>query len=298
MIALVFSPSSSRHRFVCWKTTILFGVKLTSIHLHRHLFFTFGQMLFSIDHKTPALLLVRHNSHVTIWAAPIFKFPVLTMASFPLCVWLLCPCWSSRSSQQLQIDPKFLLTFLHVCFFLFPIYQVSDCSQPEYAALRPGVWREHLPGFAASVSDHRGGGGLSWTWPQRLHSGLDVIACVAWVYSLTHTGSRDHLVFIYFFPPQFFIYGGYFALISLVFFFAGLCKVFSSRRSAQAAMENSTAGVETDSPPISGSESCAQMNATSVNVNGSLPAQQRWKNERAPGQSQIPQHQIITRWTF
>uniref|UniRef100_H3DAG2 Solute carrier family 19 member 2 n=1 Tax=Tetraodon nigroviridis TaxID=99883 RepID=H3DAG2_TETNG len=46
-------------------------------------------------------------------------------------------------------------------------------------------------------------------------------------------------------PPQFFIYAGYFALISLVFLFAGLCKVFSRRRSGQESMENSSTGVET-----------------------------------------------------
>lgn len=82
------------------------------------------------------------------------------------------------------------------------------------------------------------------------------------------------LSFYPFSPPQFFIYAGYFALISLVFLFAGLCKVFSRRRSGQESMENSSTGVETDSPPIAASESHVQKNTTSVDVNGHFPAQQ------------------------
>lgn len=70
-------------------------------------------------------------------------------------------------------DPKLLLTF-PVYFSL--IYQISDCSQSQYAMLRPGVWSQHLHGFATSVSDHPGGGGLSWTWARSLHSGLEVIS--------------------------------------------------------------------------------------------------------------------------
>lgn len=66
------------------------------------------------------------------------------------------------------------------------------------------------------------------------------------------------------------------------------------RRSAQAATEDSPAGVETDSPPIGGSESYAQTNTTGVNGNGNFPPQggkeegkEGW-NEGAPGQSQSP----------
>lgn len=76
-----------------------------------------------------------------------------------------------------------LLTF-HAYFYL--IYQVSDCSQSQYATLRPGVWSEHLHGSAASVSDHSGGGGLSWTWPRCLHSGLEAISSVVLVYFTSH----------------------------------------------------------------------------------------------------------------
>lgn len=159
------------------------------------------------------------------------------------------------------------------------IYQVSDRSQSQCAALRAGLWREHLRGSAASVSDHPGGGGLGWTGPRSLHSGLEVMSCIIWAYSalpwvrLTAILCSPHVF------PQFFIYGGYFALISLVFFLAGLCKVFSRGRSVQVAMENSPAAVETDAPPISGSESCVETNATSVHVNGHFPSQQRWTRE-------------------
>lgn len=109
----------------------------------------------------------------------------------------------------------------------------------------------------------------------------------------THLDQTDaHLVFFFF--PQFFIYGGYFALISLVFFIAGLCKVVSMRRSAQAATEDSPAGVETDSPPVGGSESYAQTNTTGVNGNGNFPPRggkeerkEGW-NEGETGQSRSP----------
>lgn len=86
-------------------------------------------------------------------------------------------------ASSCSADPKLLLTF-HAYFSL--IYQVSDCSQSQYATLRPGVWSEHLHGSAASVSDHLGGGGLSWTWPWSLHSGLEVISCVILVYFTSH----------------------------------------------------------------------------------------------------------------
>lgn len=49
---------------------------------------------------------------------------------------------------------------------------------------------------------------------------------------------------------QFFIYGSYFAVISLVFLLAGLCKLASRRRSKQQALANSPEETETDSPPI------------------------------------------------
>lgn len=84
--------------------------------------------------------------------------------------------------------------------------------------------------------------------------------------------TNGHLVHFF---PQFFIYGGYFAVISLVFFIAGLCKVFSRRRSMQAAMENNPAVVGTDSPPINGLDSCLQTNTKKVHVNGNCSAQQR-----------------------
>lgn len=121
-----------------------------------------------------------------------------------------------------------------------------------------------------------------WWWTQldlasksSLRSGGHIL-CYLSIFT-THLDQTDgHLVF---FSPQFFIYGGYFALISLVFFLAGLCKMFLRRRSLQAAVEKSLAGVETDSPPISGSESYLQINTASVNVNGNCPAQQRWTKE-------------------
>ncbi|XP_030265792.1 thiamine transporter 1 [Sparus aurata] len=50
---------------------------------------------------------------------------------------------------------------------------------------------------------------------------------------------------------QFFIYGGYFAVISLIFLIAGLYKVASRRRSKQEVLANSPAETESDSPPIS-----------------------------------------------
>ncbi|XP_067439215.1 thiamine transporter 1 [Thunnus thynnus] len=53
---------------------------------------------------------------------------------------------------------------------------------------------------------------------------------------------------------QFLIYGGYFAVISVVFLIAGLCKVVSRRRSEQKA--NNPAETESDSPPISDTSSC------------------------------------------
>lgn len=48
---------------------------------------------------------------------------------------------------------------------------------------------------------------------------------------------------------QFFIYGGYFAVISLVFFIAGLCKLASRRRSKQEVPANSPAVTASDDPP-------------------------------------------------
>lgn len=77
-----------------------------------------------------------------------------------------------------------------------------------------------------------------------------------------------------FFPPQFFIYAGYFAVISLVFLFAGLCKAFSRRRSGQAAMENGPTGAGADSPPARGSESHLQKDAAGANGTAPFPTPQ------------------------
>ncbi|XP_045909100.1 thiamine transporter 1 isoform X1 [Micropterus dolomieu] len=46
---------------------------------------------------------------------------------------------------------------------------ISDRSQSQHAALRLGVWSEHLHGSAAAVSAHCGGGGLRWPRPRYLH---------------------------------------------------------------------------------------------------------------------------------
>ncbi|XP_045909110.1 thiamine transporter 1 isoform X2 [Micropterus dolomieu] len=48
---------------------------------------------------------------------------------------------------------------------------------------------------------------------------------------------------------QFLIYGGYFAVISVVFLLAGLCKLASRRRSKQDVLANSPTETESDSPP-------------------------------------------------
>lgn len=50
---------------------------------------------------------------------------------------------------------------------------------------------------------------------------------------------------------QFLIYGGYFAVISVIFFLAGLCKLASMRSSMQEVLANS----RTDSPSVSGASS-------------------------------------------
>ena len=50
-------------------------------------------------------------------------------------------------------------------------HQISDRSQSQHAALRLGVWSEHLHSSAAADSAHCGGGGLSWSGPRHLHSG-------------------------------------------------------------------------------------------------------------------------------
>ncbi|XP_041822064.1 thiamine transporter 1 [Chelmon rostratus] len=55
---------------------------------------------------------------------------------------------------------------------------------------------------------------------------------------------------------QFFIYGGYFAAISLVFLLAGLCKMASRRRSKQEVLASSPEETESDSPPVSAASSC------------------------------------------
>ncbi|XP_044043994.1 thiamine transporter 1 [Siniperca chuatsi] len=55
---------------------------------------------------------------------------------------------------------------------------------------------------------------------------------------------------------QFLIYGGYFAVISVVFLFAGLCKLASRRRSKQEVLANSPTETESDSPPISDASTC------------------------------------------
>ncbi|KAL3999185.1 periplakin [Sarotherodon galilaeus] len=54
---------------------------------------------------------------------------------------------------------------------------------------------------------------------------------------------------------QFLIYGAYFAVISVIFLFAGLYKLASRRHSEQKALPGSRAQLETDSPPISGTDS-------------------------------------------
>ncbi|XP_051283249.1 thiamine transporter 1 [Dicentrarchus labrax] len=54
---------------------------------------------------------------------------------------------------------------------------------------------------------------------------------------------------------QFLIYGCYFAVISMVFLLAGLCKLASKRRSKQEVLADSPAETESDSPPISGAVS-------------------------------------------
>ncbi|KAM6958482.1 thiamine transporter 1 [Tautogolabrus adspersus] len=50
---------------------------------------------------------------------------------------------------------------------------------------------------------------------------------------------------------QFFIYGGYFTLISVVFLLAGLCKLVSKRRSEEEVLANGSAETGSDSPPTS-----------------------------------------------
>nr|XP_020513860.1 thiamine transporter 1 isoform X1 [Labrus bergylta] len=50
---------------------------------------------------------------------------------------------------------------------------------------------------------------------------------------------------------QFFIYGGYFTLIAVVFLLAGLCKLVSRRRSEEEVLGNGSAETGSDSPPIS-----------------------------------------------
>lgn len=92
------------------------------------------------------------------------------------------------------------------------------------------------------------------------------------------------------FFPQFFIYGGYFAIISLVFCIAGLCKVLSRKHFVQAATENNPAEVGTDPPPINGLDSYLQISTTNVDVNSTFSAQERWTKEP---QVNFPQHLII-----
>ncbi|XP_008278003.1 thiamine transporter 1 [Stegastes partitus] len=55
---------------------------------------------------------------------------------------------------------------------------------------------------------------------------------------------------------QFLIYGTYFAVISVIFLLAGLCKLASRRRSEQEALANGRAEAESDSPPSSDADSC------------------------------------------
>lgn len=50
------------------------------------------------------------------------------------------------------------------------------------------------------------------------------------------------------FPPQFLVYGGYFAVISLVFFVAALCKLANRKRSEPDASADGT----TAPPPADG----------------------------------------------
>uniref|UniRef100_UPI0037E81E3B thiamine transporter 1 n=1 Tax=Semicossyphus pulcher TaxID=241346 RepID=UPI0037E81E3B len=55
---------------------------------------------------------------------------------------------------------------------------------------------------------------------------------------------------------QFFIYGGYFTLISVVFLLAGFCKLASRRRSEEEVLTGSPAETGSDSPPVSDASSC------------------------------------------
>lgn len=137
-------------------------------------------------------------------------------------------------------------------------HQISDRSQSQHAALCSGVWSEHLHGSAAAVSAHCGGGGLRWPRPRCIHSGEEVQRAAP-TPLLPMTTYMEHLCcsrvpfndrcLVCFL--QFFIYGGYFAVISLIFLIAGLYKVASRRRSKQEVLANSPAETESDSPPIS-----------------------------------------------
>uniref|UniRef100_A0A3P8SIH0 Solute carrier family 19 member 2 n=1 Tax=Amphiprion percula TaxID=161767 RepID=A0A3P8SIH0_AMPPE len=55
---------------------------------------------------------------------------------------------------------------------------------------------------------------------------------------------------------QFLIYGAYFAVISVIFLLAGLCKLASRRRSEQEVLTNGRAETESDSPSSSEAASC------------------------------------------
>ncbi|XP_034533651.1 thiamine transporter 1 isoform X2 [Notolabrus celidotus] len=54
---------------------------------------------------------------------------------------------------------------------------------------------------------------------------------------------------------QFFIYGGYFTLISVIFLLAGFCKLASRRRSEEEVLANGSAQTGSDSAPVSDASS-------------------------------------------
>lgn len=187
--------------------------------------------------------------------------------------WTLSP-FLKRLIELQAADPKLLLPF-HLFFFF------SFSSDPSGIRSRPASACGATPWCLGSTPSWLCCSSLSspWWWWTRLasawtsspRSGAHILAC--WSTLAPHLEQTNaHLVLCF---PQFFIYGGYFALISLVFFFAGLWKVFSRRRSGQVAVETSPAGLETDSPPISGPECYTQTDATAVHGNGHFPAQQR-----------------------
>lgn len=67
--------------------------------------------------------------------------------------------------------PTAFHAFRDICVLPFWLHQISDRSQPQHAAVRLGVRREHLRGSAAAVSAHAGGGGHGRPRPRRLYTG-------------------------------------------------------------------------------------------------------------------------------